>query len=476
MSASAQGVDEHIGRVVADRFEVLSLIGSGGMGTVYRARQRGLDRPVALKLLKEEASWDPDTVTRFHREAKAMSLLQHGNTVRVFDFGQTAEGTLFLAMELLEGETLTKRLGREGALDPGLAIRVVQQVLSSLHEAHAKGIVHRDLKPDNIVLADVDGHVDPVVKVLDFGIAKVFEGENQFDQLETQAGTVFGTPRYMSPEQAQGKSLDARSDLYSVGVLLYQLVTGIPPFQDEEAVVVMAKHIRDKPEPPVRAAPTRPISSSLNRAVLKALEKDPAKRFQDATEFANALEDCLTDVRTAGAQRTGIFGRSPVPTPSRWALAAAAVVLLASAGTAVWILGGDDSEPSEEPAPAPLANEPDPAPAVAMASLLETEPSGAEVLLDGELAGVTPFRHELLPGEEIAVALELDGFETVETTLAPGQERTIILTELPPDPSPRRRRRARRGVMRSSMAEPAETESAMAESPMRGDPYTRLDY
>jgi hypothetical protein len=475
MSVGAKNLDQNIGRVVADRFEVLSLIGSGGMGSVYRARQVGLDRPVALKLLKEEASWDPDTVTRFHREAKAMSLLQHGNTVRVFDFGQTADGTLFLAMELLEGETLTKRVNREGCLDPVLAIRVVQQVLRSLHEAHSKGIVHRDLKPDNIVLAGVDGHAEPVVKVLDFGIAKVFEGENQFDQLETQAGTVFGTPRYMSPEQAQGKSLDPRSDLYSVGVLLYQLLTGVPPFQDEEAVVVMAKHIRDKPEPPIKVAPTRPISTSLNRAVLKALEKDPSRRFQDATEFARGLEKCIKDIEAFKNAHTGVFGRSRSG-PPKLAIAAAVVVLLLSVGVAAWVLSDDTTAEPAAAAGPPLAptspDEPEPAPEP-VASLLETDPPGADVVVDGEVAGQTPFHQDLVPGADLAVALELEGYETVETTLAAGQERTILLTELPPEPEPAtmRRRRVRRGTRETSMDAP-ETESSM----MRSDPYERLDY
>ncbi|MAQ14487.1 MAG: serine/threonine protein kinase [Sandaracinus sp.] len=476
MSASPKPTDPNIGRVVADRFEVISLIGSGGMGSVYRARQRGLDRPVALKLLKEEASWDPDTVTRFHREAKAMSLLQHGNTVRVFDFGQTHEGGLFLAMELLEGETLTKRLTREGCLDPVLAIRIVQQILRSLHEAHSKGIIHRDLKPDNILLAEVDGHHEPVVKVLDFGIAKVFEGENQFDQLETQAGTVFGTPRYMSPEQAQGKSLDARSDLYSVGVLLYQLLTGVPPFQDEEAVVVMAKHIRDKPEPPIKVAPTRPISTSLNKATLKALEKDPGRRFQDAAEYARALEKCVADIEAFKHAHTGIFGRAHQHRTNRLALGIGAVVLLLSVGVAVWILSGDPEEAvavaeSAGPPLVPTTPQAPPEAPTPQSSLLESEPAGADVVLDGEIIGSTPFQRQLLPGDALELALELEGYETVETTLSAGQERTVLLTELPPEPEPSSRRRVRR---RAAPMEPVAEEAAP--SRMRDDPYTRLDY
>src|SRR5688500_749715 len=206
--------DPLIGRTIGGRFRVIERIGTGGMGTVYRAAQSGLDRHVALKVLKRELVSDRDTVARFHREAKAMSMLMHPNSVRVFDFGEDAEGYLFLAMELLEGELLTAWVEREGAAPVDEAVVAAQEVLRSLAEAHSKGIIHRDLKPDNIFLARVDGHARPVVKVLDFGIAKVFRDDQKIDALETQAGTVFGTPRYMSPEQAQGKTLDHRSDLY----------------------------------------------------------------------------------------------------------------------------------------------------------------------------------------------------------------------------------------------------------------------
>src|SRR5215813_4081954 len=237
------------GVTIAGRFKI-----SERIGTVYRAEQAGLGRPVALKILKKELVFDSDTVTRFHREAKAMSLLTHPNTVRVFDFGETQDGNLYLAMELLEGELLTHRTDREGVIDVKLAVEFVREILHSLAEAHQKAIIHRDLKPDNIYLARVEGRADPVVKVLDFGIAKIIEGDRKVDQLETQAGTVFGTPRYMSPEQAQGKKLDARSDLYSVGVLLYQLLVGHAPFVDDDAVVVMAKHIKETPLPVRKAA------------------------------------------------------------------------------------------------------------------------------------------------------------------------------------------------------------------------------
>lgn len=421
MSTALAQNDPMVGRTVAGRFVIQGRIGSGGMGTVYKAVQTGLNRPVALKLLKEEVSWDPDTITRFHREAKAMSLLGHANTVRVFDFGQTADGTLYLAMEYLEGDLLTRKIENDGGLPPVEAIKVVQQILGSLHEAHAKGIIHRDLKPDNIYLANVDGTPDPVVKVLDFGIAKVFEGENTFDQLETQAGTVFGTPRYMSPEQAQGKTLDARSDIYSVGVLLYQLLTGLAPFRDEDAVVVMAKHIRDKPEPPNKAAPERRIPSSLNRAVLKALEKQPDKRFQSADDFIATLDRCKADAAAGVTARTGVFARV-IDSPSRhWYIAG--VILAIAIGLSGYflatamnandeIIAGDivvDPTNTANPPERPTETE---TPVQMDDAILDSTPSGAEIFEGEDYLGITPFATRLAPNTFREVEVRHEGYES----------------------------------------------------------------
>ncbi|MEM9191051.1 MAG: serine/threonine-protein kinase, partial [Myxococcota bacterium] len=297
--------DPLIGTTVAHRYHILERVGTGGMGTVYRAKQEGLARHVALKVLKKDLTWESDTVTRFQREAKAMSLLSHPNTVRVYDFGQLGEDQLFFAMELVEGEVLTAKIERDGPMEVRTAVRIARQILGSLGEAHSKGIVHRDLKPDNIILAQVEGDDHEVVKVLDFGIAKVIQGDREIDQLETQAGTVFGTPRYMSPEQAQGKKLDPRSDLYSVGILLYHMLSGRAPFLDDDAVVVMAKHIREKAPALRQLVPERPIPRSLNRAVAKAMEKDREKRYAEAESFSTALKETLRDVSAVEALQSG---------------------------------------------------------------------------------------------------------------------------------------------------------------------------
>ena len=227
--AAAAG-DPMLGRVLAGRFTILARLGAGSMGTVYRAIQSPIGRRVAIKILRSDRAIDEVSRARFLREARANSLLTSPNTVTVFDFGQSESGDFYLAMELLEGESLGQRMKRLGRIAVDDAIETAQQALRSLAEAHAKGIVHRDLKPDNLFFARLPTNdtYQEIVKVLDFGIAKMLQtdGEVGLNVIETQAGTVFGTPRYMSPEQAQGKPLDARSDLYSLGVILYHMLVG----------------------------------------------------------------------------------------------------------------------------------------------------------------------------------------------------------------------------------------------------------
>jgi serine/threonine-protein kinase len=504
---AAEHPDPLIGTTLAGRFRIVERIGTGGMGTVYRADQVGLSRQVALKVLKRELVTERETVARFHREAKAMSLLLHPNTVRVFDFGEDpATGHLFLAMELLEGELLTARMDREGALDVLDAIGIVQEILRSLAEAHSKGIIHRDLKPDNIYLARIEGHPRAVVKVLDFGIAKAFRNEGKIDQLETQAGTVFGTPRYMSPEQAQGKALDPRSDLYSVGVLLYQLLTGRPPFVDDDAVVVMAKHIREKPDPPRQAAPDRPIPPSLERVVLKAMEKHPAHRYGSAEEFERALAECVDDVVAekairASGRRAGLVDRWR-KLPALPLAIGGGVVLLALAVAAFVVASAGSGEASPQPESIPLEpvvglpqqvavspNAPPfgagtlPAPEPAAPSdlagglpstrqvVVDSVPPGAEIWRDGTLLGIAPYTMVLAAGEQGAIELRLEGYESARLELASiGPHETVTLVPSPPRAQMVRGRRTRR---EHSLAHQSGPQTATDPNPPSGSPPTR---
>ncbi len=311
--AAPDNDDPMVGRTLEGRYTIIAKLGSGSMGTVYRAKQHAMGREVAIKILRGDRAIDETAKARFMREARANSLLASPNTVTVFDFGQSESGEFYLAMELLEGESLGQRLTRVGRLPIPLAVDAARQALRSLSEAHAKGIIHRDLKPDNLFFARVmtsaygsapgEGH-EEIVKVLDFGIAKMLKGDDEpMGVVETQAGTVFGTPRYMSPEQAQGKPLDARTDLYSLGVIVYQMLTGRPPFTDNDAVVVMARHIKSVPKRLNEANPEANIPKELEDVVMRALSKDPADRQASADILAGEL---LAALEAQGATTSGV--------------------------------------------------------------------------------------------------------------------------------------------------------------------------
>ena len=297
------GSDPLLGTTIAGRFTILGRLGRGSMGAVYRARQEAVGRDVALKLVRQDRAHDPETKGRFEREARAISALVSPHTVTAFDFGEAEDGSWFLAMEMLEGETVGDRLRRVGRLDWFDALRFTRDALESLAEAHAKGIIHRDLKPDNLflsrVLSSAGGIAQESCKVLDFGIAKWSRDEDasKIDQLETQAGTVFGTPRYMSPEQAQGTPLDARSDLYSLGVLLYQMLSGRAPFVDDDAVVVMARHIKDPPPRFETMKPEVKVPESIAALLWRVLAKSPAERPATAEHMIAELDAAEISVR-----------------------------------------------------------------------------------------------------------------------------------------------------------------------------------
>ncbi|HEY2368479.1 MAG TPA: serine/threonine-protein kinase [Polyangiaceae bacterium] len=294
-----------VGRIIASKYAVQSIIGQGAMGVVYRAKQVALDKLVALKVLSDELRGDPEFVMRFHTEARAASRLDHPNSTRVIDFGEEPDGLLYIAMELLEGRTLTEVLDQEWPLPPARAAAIMTQVLSAVGAAHSLKILHRDLKPDNIVILegrdDEDRAID-VVKVCDFGIAKLeglaepSEGASKREVLglnsnATRAGVIIGTPQYMSPEQARGEKLDVRSDLYALGVVLYEILTRRAPFDEGTSAEVLYKHTMVEPTKPSSMYPN--VDAHLEQVCLRALKKFPEERWPNAREMRAALRPIL---------------------------------------------------------------------------------------------------------------------------------------------------------------------------------------
>jgi serine/threonine protein kinase len=284
--------DPLVGRTLDGKFLIEKLIGIGGMGRVYKATQLSLDKQVCVKVLHRTMMGDPTLTGRFKREARAASRLNHPNSVTVIDFGQAAEdGSLYLAMEYIPGNDLAKVIREERPFSEQRIVNIMDQVLSALADAHAAGIVHRDLKPENIMVTDLLGTKD-FVKVLDFGIAKVQESAAADPGL-TQVGMVCGTPEYMSPEQARGEALDARCDLYAAGVILYQMVTGRPPFSAPTAMAIVTKHLTEPVVPPSTIEGVR-VSSALEAVILKAMSKDPKGRQPSALALQQELNAVLS--------------------------------------------------------------------------------------------------------------------------------------------------------------------------------------
>jgi tRNA A-37 threonylcarbamoyl transferase component Bud32 len=285
-----------IGKNIAGKFVVESFIGGGAMGAVYRARQLSLDKLIALKVLHQELVTDATFTARFEREARAASRLDHPNSMRVLDYGQEPDGLCYIAMELLEGRTLFQLLREDGPLSDVRIVELMRQALAALAVAHDMGIVHRDLKPENIVVlhsTDDEGQTSELVKVCDFGMAKMMvrkDAEVGAEKL-TSHGVVVGTPEYMSPEQGRGDALDARSDLYAVGVILYQLLTGRLPFQAETPIGILLKHLTEEPVPVSRLIPG--VNPLLEALCLKALRKQPEERPASARDMRAELRAAI---------------------------------------------------------------------------------------------------------------------------------------------------------------------------------------
>ncbi|MCK6546982.1 serine/threonine protein kinase, partial [Myxococcota bacterium] len=296
--------DPLIGRVIAGKLELVELLGAGAMGKVYRAHHRGLDKTVAIKVLHKTESLQPDLVLRFQAEARAASRLDHPNSLRILDFGEDgADHLLYIAMEFLDGEDLASVLRREGRLDARRTGEIMVQVLAALAVAHQEGVVHRDMKPGNIMLLerfDDAGERHDFVKVCDFGLAKILDApiEDSKGAPLTKQGMIMGTPAYMSPEQASGVPLDGLSDVYSCGVILYQMLAGRTPFTAETLAGVLIKHLTEEPRPILEVAPD--ADPELARIAHIALAKQKERRFSSAREMMQAVRAAIRGERSEG--------------------------------------------------------------------------------------------------------------------------------------------------------------------------------
>jgi eukaryotic-like serine/threonine-protein kinase len=263
--------DDLVGQIVADRYRVESLLGTGGMGTVYRAQHVRMRKTVALKVLHRPMLHLPEMVARFEREAIAAARIDHPNVAGATDFGRLDNGSLYLVLEYVEGLSLRRIIAEAGALSVDRALGIARQIALALGAAHATGVVHRDLKPDNVMLVSRGEQTD-VVKVLDFGIAKLALEES--GRALTQMGSVFGTPEYMSPEQASGQAVDYRTDFYSLGIVLYQMLTGRLPFVADEAIAILAQQITADP-PSLPDSIPQPVDALVKHLMAKDAERRP---------------------------------------------------------------------------------------------------------------------------------------------------------------------------------------------------------
>ncbi len=376
------------GTLVAGRYRVLDVIGEGGMGTVYRAQHLALHRHVALKVVRPELSADPQMVARFEREAFASSRISSPHVVVVHDFGRDDTGLLYLIMELLEGESLAERLDRTGALPIGEALRVSRDVARALEVAHLAGIVHRDLKPDNVFITSGGD-----VKVLDFGIARILEGPAgaPVGSNATMTGMIVGTPVYMSPEAISRQPVGPGTDLYALGVMLFELLTGEPPFMASEAVLLMGQHLTAQPPRLESVAPSFARKPELGALVGRLLEKssdqrgDTRRALTELTELAARYADDRM-IGSAATQRLvsphadTVSASHRVPRGRGVAVGVvAALAVLAALGSAgAWVLASMEPEPASASAPeAVTETEPEeavPEPVAAPEAVIETEP------------------------------------------------------------------------------------------------------
>ena len=313
-----------LGSVVADRYHIIKKLGKGGMGTVYLAEHVKMGRKSALKVMNPGMNTDPDAIARFNREASNASRLSHPNICAIYDFGETSDGLIYLAMEFIEGSSLTSLVEQNGSMPAPRVGSIIHQTADALQVAHDAGIVHRDLKPDNIMIAKTRDGAD-LVKVVDFGIAKAGSSDAQ---KVTKTGLVIGTPEYMSPEQLAGDSLDGRSDIYALGLVAFNCLTGKLPFPAETVQESMIMRLTDRPRTLAESKTDVTWTTELQRTLDKALERDAGRRYQSAAQFGREFAAAISAMPATRAVEAGtlVMGAADAVPPTRVARASGATV------------------------------------------------------------------------------------------------------------------------------------------------------
>jgi len=453
---AAEDLDPLIGVTVDGRFRVVSSVGKGAMGRVYRAVQVPLNRAVALKVL--DTNYGPGRDEAFRRrflvEAALTARLSHPNTVRVLDYGYSREGLLFLAMEYLDGETLDRVLAK-GPLPWRRVLGISQQIARALREAHELGVVHRDLKPSNVMLLNADEDHD-FVKVLDFGLVKSFiEGEELEGRAITKQGMLMGSPQYMAPEQGDKNAADPRSDVYSLGVTMFEALTGKVPFGGAQPLEIILKHVHD-PVPPVVTPPSlEPAPETMKAIVARCLAKSPMDRFQSMEEVLQALQELAAPSPT---KETPVVTEPSVPSrpaPMRTAALIAGFVLAAAGGVGITAALMNRHPPSAQVEGQVVFH-------------VETVPPGATVTYQGVALGTTPLDVQLPPGPDgrtvAEFTLSMPGYLPL-TAKAGGSGSRIEMSQTlqrAPEPSPKEAR-AKAAAEKAEKAAAEKAEKAAAE-------------
>lgn len=493
----AQSDDEEdvLPRMLGDRYRLESLIAKGGMGKVYRGMQLPLERSVAVKVLGSSSGLDAAYRRRFLLEASVCASLTHPNIVVVYDYGETSDGVLFMAMELLPGRRLSQVVIEDGPMSVARGAFVALQVARALREAHRQGVAHRDLKPGNVFLTTASEDAPDHVKVFDFGLAKVFEGAPERRDMDlTMDGVMMGSPRYMSPEQIRGEEVDARADIYAFGAMLYMLLCGRPPFLGETSIDVLAAHIQLEPPTFAEALAERghsaaPIPAALQALALRCLEKETSKRYQSMDQPILELKRILANLDAAFEDRTSsgfalapdigsseshpamplgvmnppkvdrastvpvALGAPPVApsgdeSPNRNSRIAIAIAIAVVIGAILAVL-----LPQETADPTQTVQ------ASQVALTFSSEPAGAAVYLDDVRQGVTPFESTYELGTSPTFRFRLAGFEDelVRSEVAEGAAVDVRLRSMAP---------AARILPSSGITDPPPTEVSMRLPPM----------